>query len=446
MSQLTPRILIVDDEEIVRESLSGWLEKDGYVTVTAPDGQTALDKVRQDPYSIVLVDLKMPGMDGLQVLEAIRKIQPDVSIVMITAYATVETAVKAIKLGAYDYIVKPFDPEELTLMIQKIVRQQETVRENAVLRKALRGHYTFHDIVSASPSMGHVLELARSAAQTSSTVLILGESGTGKEVLARAIHAESPRHDGPFVAVSCAALPETLLESELFGHEKGAFTGAVARRRGTFETANGGTLFLDEIGDISPKLQLDLLRVLEDRRFCRVGGTDPVAVDVRIVAATNRDLTAAVAEGRFREDLFYRLHVIPIQVPPLRDRREDMPLLVETLLDRLTLELKRPMDGVAREAMARLMEYPFPGNVRELRNILERAMVVAPGPVIQAADLSLPTSPARTNDSLEEVEREHITRVLEHVGGNVSQAARVLDIDRATLYNKIRKYHLRATC
>ena len=446
MSQLTPRILIVDDEEIVRESLSGWLEKDGYRVDTAPDGATALDKVKQEPWSIVLVDLKMPGMDGLQVLEAVRKLQPDVSIVMITAYATVETAVKAIKLGAYDYIVKPFDPEELTLMIQKIVRQQETVRENAILRKALRGRYTFHDLVSASPSMRTVLELARSAAQTSSTVLILGESGTGKEILARAIHAESPRHEGPFVAVSCAALPDTLLESELFGHEKGAFTGALARHKGTFETANGGTLFLDEIGDISPKLQLDLLRVLEDRRFCRVGSTETVEIDVRIVAATNRDLKTAVEDGRFREDLFYRLHVIPITVPPLRDRREDLPLLVETLLDRLSLELKRPMDGVSREAMGRLMEYPFPGNVRELRNILERAMVVAAGPVIEAGDLNLPAASARTDDSLESVEREHITHVLEHAGGNVSQAARILDIDRATLYNKIRKYHLRATC
>jgi DNA-binding NtrC family response regulator len=446
MSHLTPRILVVDDEEIVRASLSGWLEKDGYVVATAPDGPSALERLHDGPWSILLVDLKMPGMDGLQVLEQARKLQPDATLVMITAYATVETAVKAVKLGAYDYIVKPFDPEELSLMIQKIVRQQETIRENAILRKALRHEYQFHDIVSASVAMKSALELAKAAAQTSSTVLILGESGTGKEVLARAVHAESPRHDGPFVAVSCAALPDTLLESELFGHEKGAFTGAVNRRKGTFEAANGGTLFLDEIGDISPKLQLDLLRVLEDRKFCRVGGTEVVEVDVRIIAATNRDLKEGVAAGRFREDLFYRLNVIPITVPPLRERREDLPLIVDSLLERLSVELKRPIDGVSRDAMAMLMDYAFPGNVRELRNILERAMVVCAGPVIQAGDLNLPVSAGRTDDSLESVERQHIARVLDRTGGNVSQAARLLDIDRVTLYNKIRKYRLRAPC
>jgi DNA-binding NtrC family response regulator len=251
---------------------------------------------------------------------------------MITAYATVETAVKAIKLGATDYIVKPFDPEELSLLIQKVVAQQAVVRENVMLRKALRRSYQFHDIVSVSPAMAKALELARVAAQTSSTLLILGESGTGKELLARAVHAESPRRDAPFVPVSCAALPDTLLESELFGHERGAFTGAVARRKGTFEAADGGTLFLDEIGDISPKLQLDLLRVLEDRRFCRVGSSEQIEVDVRIIAATNRDLKQAVTAGHFREDLYYRLNVIPVTLPPLRDRREDLPVLVVSRL------------------------------------------------------------------------------------------------------------------
>jgi two-component system response regulator AtoC len=274
--------------------------------------------------------------------------------------------------------------------------------------------------------------------------LILGESGTGKELLARAIHAESPRRTGPFVAVSCAALPDTLLESELFGHEKGAFTGAVARHKGTFETASHGTLFLDEIGDISPKLQLDLLRVLEDRKFFRVGGNEPVEVDVRIVAATNRDLKKAVESGSFREDLFYRLNVIPITLPPLRDRAEDIPALVDTLLERLGVELNRKVDGLSREAMARLVRYSFPGNIRELRNILERALVIAPGPIVQLSDLELPAdAPARTDDTLEAVEKQHIIRVLEQAGGNVSQAARMLDIDRVTLYSKIKKYHLR---
>jgi DNA-binding NtrC family response regulator len=371
-------------------------------------------------------------------------VDPAIAVVMITAYATVETAVRAIKLGAADYIVKPFDPEELSLLVQKIVAHQAIAYENAVLRKALQHEFQFHDIVSHSPIMQRALALARSAAQTSSTLLILGESGTGKEVLARAIHAESPRRTGPFVAVSCAALPDTLLESELFGHEKGSFTGAVARHKGTFEAATRGTLFLDEIGDISPKLQLDLLRVLEDRKFFRVGGTEPVEVDVRIIAATNRDLKKAVESGSFREDLFYRLNVIPITLPPLRDRREDVPALVETLLERLSVELKRDVDGLSREAMARLVKYAFPGNIRELRNILERALVVASGPIVQVSDLDLPTdAAARTDDTLEAVEKQHIVRVLEQTGGNISQAARMLDIDRVTLYNKIKKYHLR---
>jgi DNA-binding NtrC family response regulator len=443
MSLPAPHILIVDDEEIVRESLSGWLEKDGYTVSTAPDGPTGLDKLREGLWSILLVDLKMPGMDGLQVLEAARKMQPDAAVVMITAYATVETAVKAIKLGATDYLVKPFDPEELSVMIQRIVSQQAMVRENAMLRKALRREFQFHDIVTRNAAMQRSLDLARSAAHTSSTVLVLGESGTGKEILARAIHAESERHADPFVAVSCAALTDTLLESELFGHEKGAFTGAVARRKGTFETADGGTLFLDEIGDISPKLQLDLLRVLEERRFSRVGGSETVSVDVRIIAATNRDLRKAVDSGAFREDLFYRLNVIPITLPPLRDRREDIPLLVDHLLERLSIELKRPIDGLARDAMAILMSYPFPGNIRELRNILERAIVVAAGPVIHAADLNLQVPTDTPDGSLESVERQHIARILEQSGGNVSQAARILDIDRVTLYNKIKKYRLR---
>jgi transcriptional regulator with PAS, ATPase and Fis domain len=294
-----------------------------------------------------------------------------------------------------------------------------------------------------------VFELARTAARSQSTILILGESGTGKEVLARAIHAESPRHQGPFIAVSCAALTETLLESELFGHERGAFTGATSRQRGKFEAADHGTLFLDEIGDISPKLQLDLLRVLETRKFMRVGGVESIAVDVRIVAATNRDLQAAVEEGRFRQDLFYRLNVIPIVVPPLRDRKEDVPMLVDHLLDQLSAEFGRRVDGVSHDAMAALMAHDWPGNVRELRNVLERGMVVASGSVIQAGELGLAArapdgAPADEGlSTLDDVERRHIAYVMEKTAGNVSQAARILDIDRVTLYHKLKKYHLR---
>ncbi|HEY3446708.1 MAG TPA: sigma-54 dependent transcriptional regulator [Myxococcales bacterium] len=442
------KILIADDEEIVRESLSGWLEKDGYTLDVAEDGPKALEKLRADKRAILISDLKMPGMDGLQLLSEAKKIQPDLTIVIMTAYATVDTAVQAMKEGAFDYLVKPFDPEELSLMVEKIAAQQALVRENEVLRKVLKRGLKFHDLVSKNAAMQATFELARAASKSASTVLVLGESGTGKEVLARAIHEESPRAGGPFVAVSCAALTESLLESELFGHEKGAFTGASARRIGKFEAAHGGTLFLDEVGDITAKLQLDLLRVLEDRKFHRLGGNENIEVDVRIVAATNRDLKKAVADGSFREDLFYRLNVIPITLPPLRDRREDIPLLVDHFLEQLSATLQKRLDGVSGEAMSLLMAHAWPGNLRELRNVLERGAVVATTAVIQAANLGLaaPTAvqPAdQAMATLEEVEKRHIAFVLQQLEGNVSKAAKTLGIDRATLYNKIKKYGLR---
>ncbi len=442
-------VLVVDDEEIVRESLLGWLEKDGYTVDTAPDGRTALDRIGKEPWAIMLLDLKMPGMDGMQVLEETKKLRPETVVVIMTAYAAVDTAVTAMKIGAYDYLVKPFDPEELSLLITKIVAQQALVQENVLLRKVLKREYRFHDFMSKSPAMQQVFELARAAAKTPSTVLIQGESGTGKEVLARAIHAESPRSHGPFVAVSCAALAETLLESELFGHEKGAFTGAVVRRKGKFEQANGGTLFLDEIGDVSPKLQLDLLRALEARAFDRLGGSEAVQVDVRIVAATNRDLKKAVEAGHFREDLYYRLNVIPVTIPPLRERREDIPLLVDHITEQLGVEMGRAVAGVSPDAMSVLMAYAWPGNVRELRNVLERAVVVAGGRTLEAADLGLGngrSNHAPADDealTLEDVERRHIADVMRRSSGNVSQAARVLGIDRVTLYNKLKRYQLR---
>ncbi|HZY04205.1 MAG TPA: sigma-54 dependent transcriptional regulator [Anaeromyxobacteraceae bacterium] len=449
MSGADTRVLVVDDEEIVRESLGGWLQKDGYDVAAAPDGRSAVERMKGESWNVVLVDLKMPGMDGLQVLEEARRLQPDAAVIIMTAYATVDTAVTAMKLGAFDYLIKPFDPEELTLIMKKVVAQQTLLHENLVLRQALRKENRFRDLVSKSPSMQRVFELAQVAARSNSTILVLGESGTGKEVLARTIHAESPRAEGPFVAVSCAALTETLLESELFGHEKGAFTGAVARRKGKIEAAHGGTLFLDEVGDISPKLQLDLLRVLEERHFHRVGGNELIEVDVRVVAATNRDLEKAVAEGSFREDLYYRLNVIRVTLPPLRERKEDIPLLVEHFLERLGVELKRRV-RVSPETMAALLGHAWPGNVRELRNVLERGAVVAQGELVKPADLGLepasggePSGSSAGPSTLEDMERRHIAQVLAYASGNISQAARILGIDRVTLYNKMRKYQLK---
>ncbi|MBI3085331.1 MAG: sigma-54-dependent Fis family transcriptional regulator, partial [candidate division NC10 bacterium] len=368
-------MLVVDDEEVVRDSLARWLEEDGYRVDTAADGQAALTKLGEQAYAILLVDLKMPGIDGLQVLAQARTLQPDAAVIIMTAYATVDTAVQAMKQGAYDYLVKPFEPEELSLMVGKLTNTQALQRENILLRKALKHQCEFKDLVSKSPKMEAVFELARTAAKSNSTVLVLGESGTGKELLARAIHAESPRREGPFVGVSCAALTETLLESELFGHERGAFTGATSSARGKFEIAAGGTLFLDEIGDISPKLQLDLLRVLDAREFRRVGGSQLIRTDVWIIAATNRDLKKLVESGGFREDLYYRLNVIPVTLPPLRERKEDIPLLVEHFLAQCRTEMRKPLEGLSGEALEMLIAYDWPGNVRELRNVLERGAV-----------------------------------------------------------------------
>ncbi len=443
-------ILVVDDEEIVRASLASWLEEDGYHVDTAPDGPTALAKLAEHAYAVMLVDLKMPGMDGLEVLARARSLQPDAPVIIMTAYATVDTAVQAMKQGAYDYLVKPFEPEELSVMVGKLTNAQAIRRENVLLRKALKRQFEFKDLVSKSPKMEAVFELAKTAAKSNSTVLILGESGTGKELLARAIHAESPRHNGPFVGVSCAALTESLLESELFGHEKGAFTGATMSTRGKFEIAAGGTLFLDEIGDIGLKLQLDLLRVLDAREFRRVGGSHLIRTDVRIIAATNRDLKKQVESGAFREDLYYRLNVIPVTLPPLQERKEDIPLLVEHFLTQFRTEMQKPLEGVSAEALEMLMAYDWPGNVRELRNVLERGAVMARGPIITPTELelaptALPTGETATDlsDSLRDVERKHIVSMLKQQNWNITRSAKALGIDRVTLYNKIKRYQIR---
>jgi DNA-binding NtrC family response regulator len=445
-------ILVVDDEEVMRESLAAWLREDGYNVDTAMSGREAIQKAREYDYAIYFVDLKMPGgIDGIETMMEIRKLHSDASIIIVTAYATVDTAITAMKEGAQEYIVKPCNPEEISLLVSRIIKVKNLQRENTILRKKLNKQYSFHDILSKSPKMGKIFDLVRDVAGLRSTVLIQGESGTGKELVARAIHFSGDRAEKPFVGVSCAALPETLLESELFGHEKGSFTGASSQRKGKFEMADGGTIFLDEIGDISPKLQMDLLRVLQERRFYRVGGTEEIEVDVRVIAASNVDLDRAVREGKFRDDLFYRLNVISISIPPLRERREDIPLLAQSFVERLSHELGRKVNGVSEGALRILIDYEWPGNVRELENAIERAIVTCKTTMLTDEDVSfLLRAPGAektawnvpSNITLEEAERQIIVATVQRTNGNIKEAATLLGIDRSTLYDKLKKYNV----
>jgi DNA-binding NtrC family response regulator len=441
------QILVVDDEEIMCESLAAWLREDGYLVDTASSGREAVELAKKTDYAIYFIDLKMPGgMDGIDTLMEIRRLHPDASIIIITAYATVDTAITAIKEGAQEYIVKPCNPEEISLLVSRIIKVKRLQRENLILRKKLQRRYQFHDIICKSPRMLEVLELAREVSSLRSTVLIRGESGTGKELVARAIHFSGSRAQKPFIAVSCAALAETLLESELFGYEKGAFTGAAERKKGKFELADGGTIFLDEIGDIGPKLQADLLRVLQERSFYRIGGAEEIQVDVRVIAATHKDLRALVGEGQFREDLFYRLNVIEIFIPPLRERREDIPLLAGHFVERISHELGKPVEDIAQDAMRLLMDHSWPGNVRELENAIERAIVSCRGRTLTADDFSFLRNNGAAkiqipdNLTLAEMEKLMIEATLRRTGGNVKEAAASLGIDRSTLYEKLKRY------
>src|SRR5256885_2372737 len=382
-------ILVLDDEEVMCESMAAWLREDGYRVDTAADGQKALQLARAADYAICFVDLKMPGgMDGIETMMEIHRIRRDASTIIITAYATVDTAIQAMKEGAQEYIVKPCNPQEISMLVSRILKLKKWQSENAILRKKLTRQYKHHDIITKNPRMQEILELTQDIASLRSTVLIRGESGTGKELVARAVHFSGNRAEKPFIAVSCAALTETLLESELFGYEKGAFTGAAGQAKGKFELADAGTIFLDEIGDISPKLQADLLRVLQERRFYRVGGTQEVKVDVRIIAATNKNLAEEVQQGRFRKDLYYRLNVIEIKLPPLRERREDIPLLAEHFVQRISSELGKDVSGISAEALKVLIAYDWPGNVRELENVVERAIVTCRNGSLEGAEFS----------------------------------------------------------
>ncbi len=446
---LSRRILVVDDERVARESLAAWLREDGHAVDAAGSGTEAIALAKANDYAVCFIDLRMPnGPDGIETMRRVKAVRPDASVVIVTAFAAVDTAVEAMKGGAEDYLVKPFNPQEISLLVERILHVRRIQRENALLRRRLSRQYSFEDLVSRNPKMLEIFSLIRQTASLRSTVLVLGESGTGKELVARALHSAGERREGPFVAVSCAALSDSLLESELFGHEKGAFTGATARKRGKFEMADGGTLFLDEIGDIPEKLQLDLLRVLQERSFFRLGGSEELSVDVRVVAATNRDLATAVEEGDFRRDLYYRLNVITIRIPPLRERLEDIPLLAETFRDRFAVELSKEITGIDEDALAVLMRYDWPGNVRELENAIERAMVTCPADRLGVSDFGFVTELADRRTSwnpptdvpLIDVEKQVIAAVLRRTGGNVKEAANVLGIDRSTLYDKMKRY------
>lgn len=445
-------ILVVDDEEIMRESMAAWLREDGYTVDAVVSGREALEKARQTNYAIYFIDLKMPGgIDGIETMMEIRKMHPEASVIIITAYATVDTAITAMKEGAQEYIVKPCNPEEISLLVSRIIKVKNLQRENIILRKKLSRQYSFHDIISKNPKMHDIFTLIHEVSSLKSTVLIQGESGTGKELIARAIHFSGDRAGKPFITVSCAALAETLLESELFGHEKGSFTGASSQKKGKFEIANGGTIFLDEIGDISSKLQMDLLRILQERKLYRVGGTQELEVDVRVIAATHRDLLQAVQEGRFRDDLYYRLNVITIHLPSLRDRREDIPLLVRHFIERLSHELGKAVVEISEGGLKLLMDYDWPGNVRELENALERAIVTCRSTVLSEEDfqfLGKPKNGKREewtppgNVTLDEVEKQVIVATIERTHGNIKEAAAILGIDRSTLYDRIKRYNI----
>lgn len=441
------RILVVDDEAPMRESLKDWLMEEGYEVGLAASGKEAIAMARKKNWDVILLDLKMPGMDGVETLKRLKgkEVNTEAEILMMTAYATVDTAVQAMKEGAFDYLVKPFSPDEIEMQIKKIVTHRELVLENILLRQKLEERSEYGEIIGQSDVMQTIYDLISQVAPTDSTVLITGESGTGKELIARAIHGNSQRCYMPYIAVSCGALPDSLLESELFGYEKGAFTGAEHTKKGRFEMADKGTLFLDEIGDISLKTQVDLLRVLQEKEFRRLGGEEEIKVDVRILAATNRDIKKAIAENRFREDLFYRLNVISIHIPPLRERKDDIPLLVKAFIRRCCLEMNKEQVKIAPSAMKLLMDYNWPGNVRELENVIERALVIGRGEEIVTEDLPFSRKELGTEalpNSLKLMEKIHIKRILEETDWNISKAARVLEIDRQTLYNKIEKYHI----
>lgn len=436
-------LLIVDDEESVRDSLYNWFIEDGFTAGCADSAGAALNMLENNHFDIILTDIKMPGMDGLELLKRIKTIRKETIVIIMTAFATVDTAVQALKDGAFDYVTKPFDPDDLSHLIRNASSQIMLSQENEQLRHHLSLEHV-EDIIGNSETIRNVLHEVQQVAASNASVIITGESGTGKELFAKAIHANSPRRYFPLVSVHCGALSESLLESELFGHEKGAFTGAVYNRKGRFEMADNGTIFLDEIATISMKMQIELLRVLETKNFIRVGGNKLISSDFRVICATNRDLKQLVEEGRFREDLYYRLNVVNIRIPPLRNRMEDIPELVQHFIKKYCLAMSRNLVGIEAAALLKLQEYDYPGNVRELENMIERAIVVGNGKEIRVKDLPLQKEISTiTSESLEDLEKKHVLSILTKYDWNISRAAKALQVDRVTLYNKIKKYDLK---
>lgn len=448
-------ILIIDDEATQRDLLKGYLIKKGYTVYSASSGKEGIEIAGKDPVDIILSDFKMPDLSGLDVLEQVKKINPEISFVIVTAYGTVENAVKAMRLGAFDYISKPVDLDELELMIDRIIEHKNLISENQLLKSQLEDKHKVSSIVSQSAKMEEVINIAVRVADSKATVLITGENGTGKEVVAKAIHYTSPRKDSPFVAVNVPALTETLLESELFGHEKGAFTGADKMKKGRFEIAHTGTVFLDEVGDIPQSIQVKLLRVLQEHQFERVGGTEKIEADVRIIAATNKDLEQKIKDGSFREDLYYRLNVVSIKIPPLRERKEDIIPLIDNFIGKFCRENNKERLEVSKESADLLMKYNYPGNVRELENIIERAVVLTRGEVITLNDLPMNIKGFKEEKSLavlgegtlteqvEALEKQLIYDALQESGGNQTQAGKLLGLTERNLRYKLKKYNIK---
>lgn len=440
------RVMVVDDEMIIRESFFHWFQKSGYIVDTAESGLKALEKLETNEFDVLFADIRMPKMSGIELLEKVKASYPDTMVVIITAYGSIDTAVKAMKMGASDYLLKPFRPDQLSLLMEKLDQQKELNAQYDVLKRHLNKITRFENIIGQSSPMKKIFDLIPEVAESDASILLRGETGTGKELVAKAIHAKSKRKHNPFIAINCGAIPDPLLESELFGHQKGSFTGAAQTRKGFFEVVSGGTLFLDEIGEVSTRMQIDLLRVLDEKKIVKIGSTTPVDVDFRLISATRQDIEKNIQEDTYREDFFYRINVITIHLPPLRKRKDDIPLLSSHFIEKFSHETNKRVSHIHRDAIRLLTRYDWPGNVRELKNVIERAVVLSKSDKLGVEDFSFlrrddPTSPL--HPSLKENEINYIKKILKEVDGNITHAAKILDINRVTLHKKMKRYNLK---